>query len=50
MKKQRNSIAQDLRSPKYRKRVVRSKVKYDRKKDKHDGEVRPNTTDQRTDT
>ena len=26
-----NPIAKDLRTPKYRKRVVRSKVKYDRK-------------------
>jgi len=28
----RNPIAADLRTPKYRKRIVKSKVKYDRKK------------------
>ena len=32
MARNRNPIARDLRSPKYRKRVVKSKVKYDRKK------------------
>ena len=28
----RNAIAADLRTPKYRKRIVKSKVKYDRKR------------------
>jgi len=31
MTRKHNPIARDLRTPKYRKRVVRSKVKYDRK-------------------
>ena len=31
MTRKYNPIAKDLRTPKYRKRVVRSKVKYDRK-------------------
>jgi len=30
----RNPVAADLRTPKYRKRVVKSKVKYDRKQTK----------------
>ena len=29
--KKRNPIAKDLRTPKYRKRVVKDKTKYDRK-------------------
>ena len=33
MKKQ-NPIAKDLRTPKYKKRVVKDKTKYDRKNDK----------------
>ena len=33
MKKQ-NPIAKDLRTPKYRKRVVKDKTKYDRKNNK----------------
>jgi len=34
MKKQ-NPIAKDLRTPKYKKRVVKDKTKYDRKDDKN---------------
>lgn len=33
----RNAYAKDLRTPKYRKRVVRSKKVYDRKKEKRNG-------------
>ena len=43
MKKQ-NPIARDLRTPKYRKRVVKDKTKYDRKNSK-----RKFTTDISTD-
>ena len=38
MARNRNPIARDLRSPKYRKRVVKSKVKYDRKKQENTGQ------------
>lgn len=31
-KPKHNPIARDLRTPKYRKRIVRSRVKYDRKR------------------
>ena len=37
--KQRNHIAMDLRTPKYRKRVIRDRTKYDRKV-KHRGSLR----------
>ena len=36
MTRKHNPIARDLRTPKYRKRIVRSKVKYDRKRIKAD--------------
>ena len=38
MKKQ-NPIAKDLRTPKYRKRVVKDKTKYDRKDSKRKSDV-----------
>ena len=34
--KKRNEIARDLRTPKYRKRIVVSKKVYNRKRAKHD--------------
>ena len=40
MTRKYNPIAKDLRTPKYRKRVVRSKVRYDRKRMKaNDGRI-----------
>ena len=39
MKKQ-NPIAQELRTPKYRKRVVKDKTIYDRKRDEEDDDKR----------
>jgi|TARA_R110000824_G_scaffold112851_2_gene262261 hypothetical protein len=42
MQKSKNPIAKDLRSPKYRKRVVESKKKYNRKrkrKEKEENEI-----------
>ncbi len=38
MKKQ-NPIAKDLRTPKYRKRVVKDKTKYDRKNNKRQSPI-----------
>ena len=38
MKKQ-NPIAKDLRTPKYRKRVVKDKTKYDRKNNKRKSSI-----------
>lgn len=37
MSTRRNEIAKDLRTPKYRKRVVLSKKVYNRKKEKRNG-------------
>tara|TARA_R100001460_G_scaffold63559_1_gene103781 strand:- start:59 stop:298 length:240 start_codon:yes stop_codon:yes gene_type:complete len=39
MKKKENPIAKDLRTPKYRKRVVKDKTKYDRKNNKRQSPI-----------